>query len=380
MLKYFALGSGTFLLLMTAPSMANKVKHINIAPISGYDQAPEFAVYSTDGENYTDVDPTESSRVSVRLSAKCKYEGRGNKAYKGVIEVPGFVRVGSKEPANFLIPHADEASAEFRWNGGTANQLNPVEACNNELAKLAATTAGKSRQHLLAEGFTVNFPAALRVVYDFRCEATGLGRTDLESRSVLANTRIKCEPSALAAENLPKDKPKPKRAKIVPLLNSATFVAEPEVHTGACPATIKFNGTLTATRAGTVRYRYTRYDGKKSPEYTLTFDKAGTKATSAWQTQYQKPNAGTTLASNAGSGTSANDFQGWYRLDILSPSPTGQIAAHYRVMCDADSNAEQLTLQAAPVERSVEVKQLEVQTLQVAPATRRKVEKSEDKQ
>jgi len=362
-------------LCAASPAHANKVKRLQINPIADWDRAPELEVYSTNGERYTDVDRTDTSRVSVRLRAECQYEGRGNKAYKGEIQVPGFVRVGAKEPANFLIPHADEASAVFRWDGGNDKQLDPVQACNDELERLASTTP-KSRLQLLAEGFEARYPASLNVVYSFRCEATGLGRTDLDSDRTLVNTRIDCKASSLAADKLPSDGPKPKRAVIVParaepLLKAGSFVAEPEVHTGECPATIRFVGSLTATRAGTVRYRYTRFDGTQSPEFSLRFDKAGTLKTRDWQTTYSAPNAQTTLST--GAGNESDDFAGWYRLDILSPKPEGQIAAHYRVLCGADDEAPAMQLKSVPVQR-MEVQPAEVVKPATAPAPQRKVE------
>ena len=373
--SYLGIAIAIGFLPMTA--LANKVTSMNITPIAGYDRAPELEVYSTNGERFTNVDKTDTSRVTVRLRARCRFEGRGNKAYSGELTLPGFVRVGTKDPANFLIPHSDEASAVFRWDGGTQNQLDPVAACNEELAKRAANTPGKTKYHILAEGFTFNYPAALRTTYRFQCKATGLGRTDLDSDSELVNTRIQCKPSAQAAAKIPDDKPKPKRAaikpaRLVPLLKTGTFVASPEVHTGDCPAQIEFQGTLTANRAGTVKYRYTKFDGTQSPEYSLKFDKAGTRKTRPWRTTYSKPNAATTLSSGPGS-NQVEDFQGWYRLDVLSPKPTGQIAAHYRVMCGADDVPDNVAIQAVPVKQPVEAKRTEVQQLQAVPVQRKVV-------
>jgi len=357
--------------LASEPTFANKVKRLNISPIAGFSQAPEVEVYSTSGEGWTDVDKTRVTEFRVRLSAKCQFEGRGNKAYKGVIEVPGFVRVGNKEPANFLIPHADEAYADFRWDGGDGQPLSPVAACNEELEKRAANSPGKTRYHLLAEGFTIDYPAALRVAYDFRCEATGLGRTDLDGDSTLVNTRIKCLPSAKAASKIEPERPQPIRAaRLVPLLKTGSFEAEPEVHTGDCPATIKFAGTLTANRPGTVRYRYTKHDGTRSPEFTLDFDRAGTRKTRPWQTTFSKPDPSGTLSLTAEGGAS-DDFNGWYRLDVLSPEPTGQIVARYRILCGADAqDARTTTLQAVPAERPVEVQQLQMKPLDASPTRR----------
>ena len=61
---------------------------------------------STDGERWTTVDATDTSRVQISLKAECQWEGQGKKAYYGNILVPGFVLVGQKEPPNFDIPFA----------------------------------------------------------------------------------------------------------------------------------------------------------------------------------------------------------------------------------------------------------------------------------
>ena len=290
------------------------------------------------------------------LNAECKWEGKGNKAYRGEIYAPGLVLVGQKEPANFLIPHADEASGVFRWDGGEGQQFDPVKACNDELDKRVAGDPKKTRYHFLAEGFRVNYPAALQVGYRLTCKPTGAGFTDTDSKTVLVNTMVKCGASAQAEAKIPADKPKPKRAEVKParqqpLLKAASFEAEPEVHTGDCPAPIRFNGTLTANRAGTVTYQYVKHDGTKSPEFKLTFDGPGTKPTRAWQTTVSKPAPGKTLSAGGGN---ADDIQGWYRLDVLSPPPKGQLVAHYRVMCGAGDEPEEdspVTLRAVPAER-----------------------------
>lgn len=342
-------------MLVGADASANKVTTLNVSAPNGWDDAPLLVVYSDNGERYTDIDPVHTTRVRVNLGARCRFEGRGNKAYRGELNMAGFTRVGTKEPANFLIPHSSEASALFRWDGPGNQPFDAVKACNAELDKRVATS-GKTKYEIMADGFTFKYPAALRATYNFRCEATGLGRTDLESKSANVNTRVQCLASPAAAKKIPDAKPKPKRAPIVParqkpLLKSASFEAVPEVYTADCPATIEFKGTLTANRAGTVEYRYTKYDGTASPVYKLEFDGPGTRATREWRTTYRPPNAATTLS--AGTSDQPQDFQGWYRLDVLSPNPGGQIAAHYRVMCGADSAATpEQRIQAVPATRA----------------------------
>ena len=287
-------------LLVSFDAMANKVVRLNVSPKDGGNNAPLLMVYSNNGERYTNIDPVHTSTVKVNLSAKCRFAGRGNKAYKGELVMNGFARVGNKQPANFLIPHSSEASSVFRWDGGNDQPFNPVKACNDELDKRVATS-GKSKYEIMSKGFDFTYPGGLRARYAFRCNATGLGRTDLSSKSVNVNTRLQCLASPAAADKIP-DKPKPKRAVFKParqttLLRAASFEAAPEVHTGDCPASIQFNGTLTSNRAGTVEYRYTKFDGTQSPVFKLRFDKAGTLDTRTWRTTYSQPDASTTLHS-----------------------------------------------------------------------------------
>ncbi len=340
---------------VSVSATANKVDKLKITTPSGFNGAPEIEVYSTNGERWTDVDRTDMSKFRVGLNAECKYEGRGNKAYRGKLIVPGFASAGSEEPANFLIPHSKEASGVFRWDGGSGQNLDPVKACNDELKKRQAQNPNKSKYHILAEGFRVNYPAAFAVQYRLTCKPTGAGFTDSASRNVTVNARIKCGASALAESKIPSEKPKskpPKRAKVVPLIKRASFEADPEVHVGSCPVGIAFNGSITATRAGTVKYQYMRKDGKKSPKFSLVFNKAGTQKTRAWHTTVSRPDASKTLSSGSGS---SGDIQGWYRMDILSPAPKGRFVAHYRVDCDGDKPlpARAKKIEVQPVEKKI---------------------------
>jgi hypothetical protein len=317
---------------------ANKIKQFSIGNPQGFDRAPELEVYSTDGERWTTVDAADTSRFQVSLKAECQWEGSGKKAYHGDIRVPGFVLVGQKDPPNYDIPFAGSASGVFRWDGGEGQAFDPVKACNDELDKRVANDPKKTRYHFLAQGFSVNYPAAMRVNYTLTCKPTGAGFTDMDTKSVMVNTKVRCSGSPLAESRIPSDKPKPKRAEVkpprqMPLLKAASFEADPEVHTGKCPTPIRFNGTMTANRAGTATYQYVKHDGTRSPVFKLEFDRAGTQPTRPWQVTVAQPDATKTLSAG---GAAPGTVEGWYRLDVLSPAPTGQIQARYRVLCGAD--------------------------------------------
>ena len=325
------------LVLFSTPSEANKVKKLNLKAAEGFANAPTVRVYSSQGEKWDTVDKTASMTFTIGLNAECKYEGRGNKAYRGRMYVEGFTLLGSHEPADFLIPNSNDASGTFRYEDGKGQPTSPVKVCSDELTKRLSNNADLTRYHVLAEGFTVNYPAAFEVNFGLTCKPTGIGFTDYKGKSVMVNARIKCDGSDLAKEKIPKPKPKPKRAVLVPLVQSVAFVADPPQFTGTCPTGVAFNGTIKASRKGTVRYQYVSHDGKKSPELTLEFGKAGSKATRKWHRTLSKPDPGKTLS--MGGEASKWDHQGWYRLDVLEPKGHASVKAAYKVDCTVPSKS-----------------------------------------
>lgn len=319
------------ILLLSPVVQANKVKKLNLWADNGFSNAATVSVYSTKGEKWDKVDKTVSTKFRIGLNAECKYEGKGNKAYRGKLSVSGFSLLGSHEPANFLIPHTKEASGTFRYESGEGQPTSPIKVCSDELAKRLSADADLTKYHILSKGFSVKYPAAFTVNFSLTCKPTGWGFTDYKNKSVLVNARIQCAGSDLAKEKIPKPIPKPKRAKLVTLVKSVSFAADPSEYTGSCPTGISFNGTITANRSGTVKYRYISHDGKKSPELTLEFNGAGSKATRKWHRTLSKPEPGKTLS--AGGQPSKWDHQGWYRIDVLSPKGQPSVKATYKVDC-----------------------------------------------
>ncbi|QQX79395.1 hypothetical protein JK628_17960 [Shewanella sp. KX20019] len=316
--------------LIISNANANSVKKLSISAPNGFSKAPTITVYSSTGEKWDKIDKTKISRFSINLNAECKYEGKGNKAYKGRMSVSGFSLVGdSAEPANFLIPHSKEASGQYSYTNG--QNLSPSAVCNNELNKRLSSEPTLSKYHLLAKGFKVNYPAAFTVGYHLTCKPTGLGFTDTSSKSTQVNAKIACLSSALAETKIPK--PKPKKATMVqlPLIKNVSFKAKPSTYKGSCPTGVEFNGSIVSNNAGSVKYRYVSHDAKISPTFTLKFTKAGTLAVRSWHRTVSKPEASQTLAVN-GSSTN-NAIQGWYRLEVLSPQPKTAVTAKYKVEC-----------------------------------------------
>lgn len=322
--------AGILLLVIAGTSQANKVKKMDIDAPDGFSEAPRIKVYSTKGEKWDKIDKTASTMIKVKLNAECRYEGKGNKAYRGSMTVPGYIAQGDPDPADFLIPHAKTARGQFRYDTGEGQSVNPVAACNDELQKRLSQQPDKTKYHLLSGGFTLNYPAAIKVNYRLTCNPTGLGFADTDSDSTRVNVKIDCQKSALAEDKIPKPILKPKRAKIIAPLKTATFVAVPAEHTGQCPVSVEFKGTITANYRLNVRYRYVSHDGRESPEFVLKFEKAGTLPTRKWFKTVSKPKTSQTIS--MGGKPSKWDVQGWQKMEILSPKK-GSITAKYKVDC-----------------------------------------------
>jgi hypothetical protein len=320
-------------LMMSSQVLANKAKKFSVSPLPGFKDAPEITVYSSNGEKYTTVDKTKITDVKVGINIKCKYEGKGNKAYDGSLKLPGYQAVSSNQPADIYLPFNKTASRQFRFDSGKGQPLSPVKVCNDELNKRLSQNAKKSKYEILAKGFTVNYPAALKVEYTLKCNATGLGRSSFDTKRPMINAKYRCQASDIAKNKIPKPKPKLKTAKLVPLVSKVTLKADPAVKVGECPTKINFYGTITASRKGKVSYRYIKHTGKKSPLYTLNFDKPGTKKTARWGLTASKPKVNQQLKSTGGR-SSPYEVQGHYRLVIESPKSKIEAKAEYKVDCD----------------------------------------------
>lgn len=99
---------------------------------------------------------------------------------------------------------------------------------------------------------------------------------------------------------------------------SATLAAAPTEYSGVCPTTIKFNGTITARRAGRVQYKFVRSDGASAPIQTLDFATPGTKPVGiAWTL------GGPTLPS----------YSGWEAVRIVYPTSLESNKAGFSIKC-----------------------------------------------
>jgi len=99
---------------------------------------------------------------------------------------------------------------------------------------------------------------------------------------------------------------------------SAMLTAVPTEYAGACPTTIKFNGVITARRAGRVQYRFVRSDGATAPIQTLDFATPGTKPVGITWTL-----GGPTLPT----------YRGWEAVRIVYPTSIESNKAGFSIKC-----------------------------------------------
>ena len=319
----------------TSTSYANSIKKFNLSAPEGFENAPIVKVSSLDGEKWSLVDKSQITDISVNLKAKCKYQGKGNKAYKGQLYATGFQAIGDTEPRNFLIPHSSAASGKFQYVG--EEKINLAKICNDELKNKVANVPGQTLEPkyrkfaFLSKGFKVNYPNAIETKYTFYCKATGIGKSRLKSKYEKVNAIIDCQPSALAKEKIPKKPIEVKTMQLVKLVSKVSFMAKPKLISGQCKAGVDFDGAITSSRTGEVKYQYVSKDGSKSPVFTLNFKKAGTLETSNWHDTVSKPDTTNSFALAGSSKTP--DISGWWRLDIISPQSNKSATAKYAVTC-----------------------------------------------
>jgi eukaryotic-like serine/threonine-protein kinase len=112
----------------------------------------------------------------------------------------------------------------------------------------------------------------------------------------------------------------PRLVAVAPSYTAAANVTPP-VSAGTCarPAAFSFSGTLSATTAGTVTYRWVYSSGKPGPETTVRFSGPG----------HQAVTGQTVAARSAGTG--------WAELTVLSPVPRTSNKAAYRRLCGGSS-------------------------------------------
>lgn len=116
--------------------------------------------------------------------------------------------------------------------------------------------------------------------------------------------------------------------QLLPPRIKAVLAAEPRVHPGPLPATIRFRGTITVDRPCEVRYVFVGHDGATSPPRILRFNAPGSHEVSS------------SLVAN-------QDTAGWQAIRILAPVAVESNQAQYEVKSGPPLSVE-ATLRAEP--------------------------------
>ncbi len=242
------------------------------------------------------------------------------------------------------VSHPDGRGAWFDRYGvaevphSELKDFDAVRACNDKLKTLAAET-GRSRSELVADGFGIHFPDWIEGRGILMCS----GRNNSDSDTEKLDLWVECVANPKAGEPEPPVM-KTVPAKLSPFITGLSYEVDRPNWVGKCPVGLTFTGSITTSRAGTVKYRTVAQDGSTSPTYTLSFGSAGTRAIGTWGETLAKPKTSATLS--AGGEKQGPDFQGWRRLQIIEPAGLAPSApAEYSVTCQEQT----MQLQAAPV-------------------------------
>ena len=223
--------------------------------------------------------------------------------------------------------------------------MNPVAACNAELAVRAAKTK-KSKQSILKQGFVLKVDDAIRGEVKMRWLRV-VKKPRTVAKSISAPVYISCM-GDLSAGKTPGKKPSPTgplpeprtsvstvgpwlKASMEPVTNvSGNTLNKTNLYGRNCPLQARFQASVRSKRpVTTVRYRYVGEDWKSPVKSTLL--KKGLQKLPAYVKQVGKAKSGTMkLKGEAGK----PDYSGWAMVEILQNGDN--IASKkrpYRVYC-----------------------------------------------
>jgi hypothetical protein len=298
-----ALAGGEVELQEIAYEIWLKPKFGDRLPVGG----PVIRVYSEGKDRFKSIGHTnEPVRFLGLLSGNC---GTIDKIRSLEFEVAG---------QKVSLSHPDGQGAWFSRTGvvelaRTEPQgFHAVRECNDQLKALASRT-GRTRSELVADGFGIRF----RNWIEGRATLTCNDRKNNDSGTARLDIWVQCgghpgvdEPIAPPGNPIP--------AGLSPLVADLTFVVDRPSYVGKCPVGLQFTGSITASRAGLVRYRSRSDDGRTSPIDTLTFASAGTKVITTWGETLGQPDPSVTQA--AGPQDGGPNYKGWRRLEIIEPA------------------------------------------------------------
>ena len=273
--------------------------------------------------------PRRRGRITVEVGGVSASKSKTGKLGRGVVVGDQF---------QLSVPHS------------ALSGFDPVKACNDGLRTLAAERS-ESRESLIRRGFSLRYEDVFVAKATASCSG-GVVRGHFESDSTRVDAWVDCRPNAKAKE--PKPDRAPKRAvisaaAIAPLVTDAELRTDQVSRAMVCPARLTFEGSITTSRPGTVRYRIVGDNKFRTPVYTLNFERAGTKSVRTQVVNVkapERPPASQTLAANDAP-PPPRTVRGWRRLEIVEPEglrPNER--AGYSVIClDEPIEAEEAEVQ-----------------------------------
>ncbi len=226
-----------------------------------------------------------------------------------------------------VVPHAKVAKDGYKL-------------CNDALE--SRIKSGMSRDEALNQ--EVTFLAKDRKNPPFHIEAyLHCGDTGGDPKFTHSWQKVKIDYVCAAKPLPPTTRPADTRPPVVKLepklkVTDVDLKLSPPQHSGACPAEIKLEGRIVASRDGEVNYRWESATGAKSKTYTQVFAAAGSRDVSTLVKIGKKVNSTIGDLKNAGElddeSESANgQYNGSFKLVVLSPTPEMTATAGYQVQC-----------------------------------------------
>ncbi len=334
---------GVVALFANGPVMANKVTELDLHPPNDL----SIKVESTDGSIYDKV--VSTGPLVFRLDADCRYDQKAGFQEHDLnelafsapglavdLESPFMVATGKQYVASYWVKtplNYRQITLNTKYIGQASGEFaDPIQACNDELARRVFNNQGTPREEFLAKGFAVKAPEGGRLNVQLICHPLSkkAGFTDFHDQTERFDLQVDCLPSAKA-----KPKPKPpetKKAQLVPAVKAIKLELNPTRYQGVCPATVKVDATITLNYPAEIKYQYIGDKGHQSPVFTLgNKGEAGSWNLAPWTRRIEPPNTQGNLAVGPGKGDYLHN--GWMKVKLLSPKPMSSEAAEFKFRC-----------------------------------------------
>jgi len=286
-----------------------KLKSGSKLPIKG----PVVQVYAEGASTkYSHVANTHQTLpVLVKYTASCSNKGKIS---------GGSVSIGD---ASKSIDSGDGFSSESLWVNvpySTVSSVGPVKHCNNH-AKTLSIQQDKTLEKIIQKGFVMKVPNVMSTKGTVFCNAAGLGKGDVDSDSAdnlsvflqcVANPKARAPRSSSSTKG---SKPKPDVGDTTTNFKAANIRAKTPNYVGDCPASMIFDGSITAKAKGEIEYQIIGDGNYKTPVKTMKFNQAGSQ-NFQWTRMVRKPDVSSQL-SVAGSKPSPNQIKGWMQLKVI---------------------------------------------------------------